>query len=55
MRNVLDNSCREYKCTYLIFSNFFSENRAVYEITSKIMVETETKDDKLAARRVLDK
>jgi len=32
MRNVSDKSCRENQNTYFVFSNFFSEYRAVYEI-----------------------
>ena len=35
MRNILDKSCRENQNTHFIFSNLFSENRAVYEIMSK--------------------
>ena len=41
MRNVLDKSSTENKNTHFIFDNFFTENRAVYEIMSKILVETE--------------
>ena len=40
MRNVLDKSCRENQNTHFMFNNFF-ENRAVYEIMSKNMVEPE--------------
>ena len=36
---VLDKSRIEHQNTYFIFSNFFSENRAVYEITWKNMVQ----------------
>jgi hypothetical protein len=32
MRNVSDKSWRENQDTYFMFSNFFLENRAVYEI-----------------------
>jgi len=32
MRNVSDKSCRENQNTHFVFSNFFFENRAVYEI-----------------------
>ena len=39
MRKVLNNSCRENQNTHFIFSDFFSEIRAVYEIMSKNMVE----------------
>ena len=41
MRNVLDKSCRENQSTHFTFNKFFSENRAVYEIMSKYMVEFE--------------
>jgi hypothetical protein len=41
MRNILDKSCRENENTHFIFSNFFFENRTVYEIMSKYIVETE--------------
>jgi hypothetical protein len=36
MENILDKRCRENQNTYFIF-----ENRAVYEIISKNMVEPE--------------
>ena len=40
MINALDKRCRENQITELMFDNFFSpENRAVYEIMSKNMVE----------------
>jgi len=39
MRNVSDKSCTENQNTHFVFSNFFSENRAVYEIMWKNMVE----------------
>jgi hypothetical protein len=41
MGNILDKSCREYENTHFIFNNFFSENRTVYEITSKNYFENE--------------
>ena len=41
MRIVLDKSCRENQNTHFVFCNFFSENRAVYEIMSKNMEEPE--------------
>jgi len=42
MRNVADNSCGENENTHSIFSNFFLvENRAVYEIMWKNIVEPE--------------
>ena len=36
VRNVSDKSCRENQNTHFMFSNFFPENRAVYEICGKI-------------------
>ena len=39
MRNVSDKSCSENQNTRFIFHNFFSENRAVYEIMWKNVVE----------------
>jgi hypothetical protein len=41
MRNILDKRCLENQNTYFMFSNYFSENRAVYEIMSINMVEPE--------------
>jgi hypothetical protein len=41
MKNVLGKSCRENQNTHLKFSNFFPENRAVYEIMSKNTMEAE--------------
>ena len=41
MGNVLDKSCRENENTYFVINNFFPENRTVYEIKSKNVVETE--------------
>ena len=35
MRNVSDKRCRENQNTQFVFSNFFFENRAVYEIILK--------------------
>jgi hypothetical protein len=40
MRNVSDKSCREK--THILCSINFSENRAVYEIMWKNMVEPDT-------------
>jgi hypothetical protein len=42
VRNVSDKSSRENQNTHFMLNNFFSENRAVYEIMSKIMVEPDT-------------
>ena len=41
MRNVSNKSCRENQSKYFMFSNFFFENRAVYEIMSKNIVKPE--------------
>ena len=41
MGNILDESCRENRNTHFMFNNFFSDKRAVSEIMSKNMVETE--------------
>ena len=41
MGNILDKHCIENQYTHFMFSNFFSENRTVYEIMSKNVVETE--------------
>ena len=35
MKNVSDTSCREIRKTHFMFSNFFFENRTVYEIMWK--------------------
>ena len=39
MINVSDKSCRENQNTHFVFSNFFSKDRAVYEIICENMVE----------------
>jgi hypothetical protein len=39
MRNVTDKICTENQNTHFVFSNFFFENRAVYEIMWKNIVE----------------
>ena len=39
MRNVSDESCRENQNTHFVFSNFFYENRGVYEIMWNNLVE----------------
>ena len=41
MGNVSNISCRENQNTHFMFNNFFSENRAVYEIMSKHYAEPE--------------
>jgi hypothetical protein len=38
-RNISDKSCRENQNTHFMFNNFFPENRAVYEIKWKNMVQ----------------
>jgi len=38
MRNVSDKSCTEYQNTHFVFSDF-SENRAVYEVKWKNIVD----------------
>jgi hypothetical protein len=39
MRNVSDKSCRENQNTHFMISNVVSENRDVYKVTWKIIVE----------------
>ena len=39
MRNVLEKCCRETQNTYFMLNNFFPENRAVYDIMWKNVVE----------------
>jgi hypothetical protein len=39
MRNVSDKGCTETQNTHFVFSNFFSEKPAVYEIMWKNIVE----------------
>jgi hypothetical protein len=39
MRNVSGKICRENQNTHCVFSNFFSKNRAVYEIIWKSIVD----------------
>jgi hypothetical protein len=39
MRNISDKSSRGNQNTHFMFNNFFSENRAVYEMMWKNMVE----------------
>ena len=40
MRNVLNKICRKNQNTHFMFSDFFSENRAVCELMSENVVET---------------
>jgi hypothetical protein len=42
MRNILDNICTQNQTANFIFNNFFSENRATYEIMRKNMGEPQT-------------
>jgi hypothetical protein len=39
MRSVSDKICKENKNTHFVFSNFFFENRTVYEIMWKNIVQ----------------
>jgi len=39
MKNVTDKLCRETQNTHFMFNNFFSENRAIYEIMGKNIAE----------------
>jgi hypothetical protein len=39
MTNVSDKICRENQNTHFVFSNFLPENRVVYEIMWKIVVQ----------------
>jgi hypothetical protein len=55
MRNVSNKSCRENQNTHFMFGKLFSENRAVYEIISKNVVESEAAGNMTPARGILDK
>jgi len=39
MKNISNKTCRENQNTHFVFSDFFFENRAVYKITWKNIVE----------------
>ena len=39
MRNISDKRCRENQNIHFVFNNFIFENRAVYEICGKNIVE----------------
>jgi hypothetical protein len=41
MRNISNKSCRGNQNTHFMFSNIFSENRAIYEIIPKNMLDPE--------------
>ena len=41
MRNVSNESCRENQSTHFTVNNFFPENRAVSEIVSENMADTD--------------
>ena len=41
MRNILNLNCRENQNTHFLFSIFFPESRAFYEIMWKNMIETD--------------
>jgi hypothetical protein len=47
MRSVSDRSCRENQHTHFMFNNFVSENRAIYEIMWKNMVESDRPHDNI--------
>jgi hypothetical protein len=55
MGNVSNKRCRENQDIHFIFSNFFAENHAVYEIKSKNLVEPEAVDSMVHARCMLHK
>jgi len=44
MKCVADKSCRENQNTHSMFNNLFPENRTVYDIMWKNMVEKATDD-----------
>jgi len=49
MKNVSDEICIRNQNTHFVFSNFFFENRAVFEITWKKVVELgQATDDDMA-------
>jgi hypothetical protein len=55
MRTVSNKSCTENLNTHFMFSNFFfPENRTIYEILSKNVVQTGAADSNMAARCMLD-
>jgi len=39
MKNISDKICRRKQHTYYMFNNFYPENRAVYEIMWKNIVQ----------------
>ena len=55
MKPSSDKSCRETRNTHFMFNNFFSENRAVYEIMWKVWRAGQGTDNNMAhAHCVLD-
>ena len=54
MRNVLDVRYRENNNIYFMFSNFFPENRAVYDNVEKCSGTRAAANGNMAARCVLD-
>jgi hypothetical protein len=50
MRSVSDEGCRENQNVFLMFINFVSENRAIYQIMWKSVVESEATDDNVIQR-----
>jgi hypothetical protein len=59
MRNVSDESFRENQNTHFVFSDFFPENRAVYKIMWKYLVQSDrpqmTKTRRLQSATVVRK
>jgi hypothetical protein len=41
VKNVSDENCRDNKSPHFMFNNFFSENRAIYEITWTNLVQSD--------------
>jgi hypothetical protein len=56
IRNVSDETCKGYKNTHFVFSNFFFKNCAVYEIkwTKYYRVEQTTDENMANAHCILD-
>jgi hypothetical protein len=55
VRNILGKICRKNQNTLLSSVFLFLENRTIYEIKSKTMVDPEAADENTAARCMLDK
>jgi hypothetical protein len=54
MGYVSNKRLRENQATHFMSNNFFSYNRAVYEIMSKNVMEPEADDGNMAARCMLE-